>query len=337
MLGIYRRDHVLHYVLSAARRDTHKPGCVSLGETTPMNVKSAHYSLAAFVQTLSVVLFLLFSPSVARSDADEVTVFLPGNVPMTLVKVPAGVFMMGSPPGERGNIFGNETQHQVTLTQDYYLGKTEVTQAQWQAVMGTPMRTDCGNIAVGDDYPVYCVTWDRIQGPGGFMEKLNELFGTEGFRLPTEAEWEHGARAGTTTRFSHGDVLQCGDNCEACAEHNPYMWFCGNNSPVGPKQVGQKMANSFGLHDMHGNLFEIVHDRYADDYGSGFGQSATDPTGAGGFGDIVLKGGGAISEVWLARSAVRIGSAPDDRAQNSEVGFRVATSSLIRRKVSSTS
>jgi formylglycine-generating enzyme required for sulfatase activity len=254
--------------------------------------------------------------------AREVVVTLPGDVEMVFVKVPAGTFLMGSPEGERGNVFDNETQHQVTLTQDYYLAKTEVTQAQWQAVMGTPMRSECGDIAVGDEYPVYCVTWNRIAGAGGFLEKLNELLQADTFRLPTEAEWEHAARANTTTRFSHGDVLECSDECEPCAAHDPHMWWCGNVSPFGPRPVGQKLPNPFGLHDMHGNLWEIVNDRYGD-----FSTEAvTDPTGPGGTGDIVIRGGGR--EAWINRSASRIGSAPDDRAQNNEVGFRVAASNL---------
>jgi len=253
---------------------------------------------------------------------EEVTIKLPGDVPMVLVKVPAGVFLMGSPDGERGNVFDNETQHQVTLTQDYYLGKTEVTQAQWEAVMGTPMRAECGDIAVGDESPVYCVTWNRIAGPDGFLEKLNAYLGSDVFRLPTEAEWERAARADTTTRFSHGDVLECSDECEACAAHDPYMWWCGNVSPFGPKPVGQKLANPFGLHDMHGNLWEIVNDRY----GEFSGDPVEDPTGPGGAGDIVIRGGGR--EAWINRSASRIGSAPDDRAQNDEVGFRVAATNV---------
>jgi len=250
--------------------------------------------------------------------AEEVVVTLSGNVPLTLVRVSAGTFLMGSPEGERGNVFDNETQHEVTLTQDYYLGKTEITQAQWEAVMGTPMRAECGDIAVGDDFPVYCVTWNRIAGPGGFIEKLNAQLGTDAFRLPTEAEWERAARAGTTTRFSHGDVLECSDECEPCAVHEEYMWWCGNVSPFGPRPVGEKLPNPFGLHDMHGNLWEIVNDRY----GEFSTAPVTDPVGPGGSGDIVMRGGGR--EAWINRSASRIGGSPDDRAQNNEVGFRIA-------------
>jgi hypothetical protein len=184
------------------------------------------------------------------------------------------------------------------------------------------MRSDCGDVAIGDDYPVYCVTWNRVAGPGGFIEKLNEHLGTDTFRLPTEAEWERAARADTTTRFSHGDVLECSDECEPCAAHDPYMWWCGNVSPFGPNLVGQKLQNAFGLHDMHGNLWEIVNDRY----GEFSTTPVTDPTGPDGSGDIVIRGGGR--EAWINRSASRIGSAPDDRAQNNEVGFRVAVSNL---------
>lgn len=264
-------------------------------------------------------LLILVSPHLF---AKEVTVKLPGDVEMVLVSVPAGTFLMGSPEGERGNVFNNETQHEVTLTQDYFLGKTEVTQAQWEAVMGEPMRSDCGNDAIGDDYPVFCVTWDRIAGPDGFIERLNEHLGTDVFRLPTEAEWERAARAGTTTRFSHGDVLECSDECEPCAAHDPYMFWCGNVSPFGPSPVGQKLSNAFGLHDMHGNLWEIVNDRY----GEFSTNPVTDPTGPGGTGDVVIRGGGR--EAWINRSASRVSASPDDRAQNNEVGFRIAASNL---------
>ncbi|MFC1796141.1 formylglycine-generating enzyme family protein [Pseudomonadota bacterium] len=281
------------------------------------------FASAGFLRCFALLLAFILAPQAVLAQ-EEVTVMLPGDVPLVLVKVPAGTFMMGSPPGERGNVFENETQHQVTLTQDYYLGKYEVTQAQWEAVMGTPMPMDCGGPSVGDDFPVYCVTWTEMAGPGGFMEKLNGHLGTTVFRLPTEAEWERAARAGTSTRFSHGDVLECGDDCEACAAHDPHMWFCGNVNPFAPKEVGLLQANPFGLHDMHGNLWELVNDLYTDDLGS---DPVTDPTGPANNsnGDIVFRGGGA--EVWLNRSASRLGGSPNI-AENDETGFRVATSSV---------
>jgi len=275
----------------------------------------------------------LFVTAAAPAFAfDEMTITLPGNVPLVLVRVPAGTFLMGSPEGERGNVFDNETQHQVTLTEDYYLGKTEVTQQQWRAITGESIETVCatsGNVpdpleGVGDDYPMYCVTWDRIAGPGGFLAMLNEHLGSTLFRLPTEAEWERAGRAETTTRFSHGNVLECGDDCEACSAHEPFMWWCGDDSASGPKQVGQKQQNPFGLHDMHGNVFEVVNDRYADDYGNPSGGPVTDPTGPATTGDVVFKGGGWENEAWFNRSAVRLGTAHGDQGQSDAVGFRIA-------------
>jgi formylglycine-generating enzyme required for sulfatase activity len=263
---------------------------------------------------------------------DEVTIMLPGDVPLVMVRIPAGTFLMGSPEGERGNVFGNETQHEVTLTQDYYLGKTEITQGQWEAVTGESIETVCatsGNVpdpleGVGDEYPMYCVTWDRIAGPDGFLEKLNEQLGSTGFRLPTEAEWERAARAETTTRFSHGDVLECGDDCEACSVHEQFMWWCGDDSESGPKPVGQKQQNPFGLHDVHGNVAEVVNDRYADDYGNPSGGPVTDPTGPATTGDVVFRGAGWENEAWFNRSASRLGIAHGDQGQSDAVGFRLA-------------
>ena len=185
-----------------------------------------------YTNTLSALLLcasLIFLP--LSSFAEEVTVILPGDVPMVMVKIPAGTFLMGSPDGERGNIFDNEDQHEVTLTQDYFLGKTEVTQQQWAAVMGTPMPTSCGTPAIGDSFPVYCVTWNDMAGTGGFVEKLNTLLETEIFRLPTEAEWERTGRwTSRRSNYSHcWSDHNHGSRCRVRQESKANRVFASNN------------------------------------------------------------------------------------------------------------
>ncbi|MBK9968478.1 MAG: SUMF1/EgtB/PvdO family nonheme iron enzyme [Holophagales bacterium] len=189
----------------------------------------------------------------------EITVALPGGVPLVMVKIPAGTFQMGSPTTER-NRYDNETLHQVTLTSDYYIGKYEVTQAQWQAVMGT---NPSSFISCGGNCPVEHVSWDDIRGANGFIAKLNELLGTTKFRLPTEAEWERAARGGTQARFSFGDALDGDDVCGANAGASPFVWWCGNAGNT-IHAVGTKGANGYGLYDVHGNVWEWIEDRYGD-------------------------------------------------------------------------
>lgn len=295
--------------------------------------------------------FLFLTPNHALS-AEEFTVLLPGGVPMTLVKVPGGAFQMGSPEGERGNLLGNETQHQVTLTRDYYLGKTEITLPQWQAVTGLQLPTQCNDLVFHDNQPISCVSWDQVAGPGGFIEKLNQLLTTTGFRLPTEAEWERAARAGTTTRYAHGDVLECSDECGGrCEEHSKYMWYCDNSGrlacidfdpvsgnclrfvTIAPEEVGKKLPNPYGLHDMHGNMWEWVQDRYGD-----FSpQGVTDPIGPAVGSDRVIRGGQWASEPRLSRSASRAGASPESQGSSGNpgsldgidgFGFRIAITSV---------
>lgn len=301
--------------------------------------------------TFSVVLLLFVFLLPSTLQAEEFTVLLPGGVPMTLVKVPAGTFMMGSPEGERGNILGNETQHQVTLTHDFYISKVEITVSQWKAVTGTPMPmpTECPNSRSEND-PVACVNWDQIAGPDGFVEKLNQHLESTGFRLPTEAEWERAARAGTTTRFAHGDVLECSDECEPCDANWLQMWYCANGvwacvevDPAGQclrftifrqsREVALTWPNPFGLYDMHGNVWEWVQDRYGD-----FSpEDVIDPQGPATGTDRVIRGGSWASEARLGRSASRMGVSPESFGFSTEFeiqtgldgfGFRIATSSV---------
>ncbi|MHC4575525.1 MAG: formylglycine-generating enzyme family protein [Planctomycetota bacterium] len=136
------------------------------------------------------------------STADKtVTLTLPGDVELELVRIPAGSFRMGSPESERGRYDDEGPVHKVTINYDFYMGKYEVTQAQWKAVMGTnPAR----RLGVGDNYPVSHISWDQCRQ---FIAKLKQVGLPGTFRLPSEAEWEYACRAGTQTRFYFGDSL----------------------------------------------------------------------------------------------------------------------------------
>ncbi len=165
---------------------------------------------------------------------------------MTFVPIAAGTFQMGSPTSEPNRRSWDETQHTVTLTQGYYMQITEVTQGQWQAVMGS----NPSFFKNGVHYPVEQVNWDDIQT---FIQLLNQR-GEGSYRLPTEAEWEYAARAGTNTTWSCGNS----ENCLA-----QVAWYNLNSSKQ-THPVGQKQANAWGLYDMHGNVWEWVHDWYGE-------------------------------------------------------------------------
>ncbi|MFH1177475.1 MAG: formylglycine-generating enzyme family protein [Acidobacteriota bacterium] len=255
----------------------------------------------------------------ARPPDAEITVTLPGGVPLVLVRILGGSpFAMGVTADERGGSPYEMPQHEVVIAQDFYLGKYEVTQAQWQAVTGSnPSRfSSCGPTC-----PVERVSWNDITAPGGFIDKLNQLVCTTKFRLPTEAEWEYAARAGSATRFSHGDVLECTDSCFPCATHAEFMWWCGNALTT-THPVGQKLANTWGLYDMHGNVWEWVQDSFHDSYtGAPVDGSAWEaPPGS----SRVYRGGSWFNAAGLSRSAQR--NSTSAAGQASGVGFRLARS-----------
>jgi formylglycine-generating enzyme required for sulfatase activity len=179
------------------------------------------------------------------------------SIGMEFVKIPAGSFMMGSDKCDN-----EKPIHKVTISQDFWLQKTEVTQAQWQAVMGNNPSNFKGN-----NLPVETVSWDDAQE---FIKKLNAK-GEGTYRLPTEAEWEYAARAGTT-----GDYA---GNLDSMA------WYSAN-SDMKTHPIGQKQANAWGLYDMHGNVWEWCEDWY-DSYPSG---TVTDPTGAASGSYRVIRG-----------------------------------------------
>ena len=189
--------------------------------------------------------------------------------------------------------------HSVTITQPFRLQTTEVTQAQWQAVMGTNPSAFTG---CGSDCPVEQVSWDDIQL---FLTALNVQDPGKGYRLPTEAEWEYAARAGTTGDYGGTGVL------------DQMGWYVGNSGGTSHR-VGQLQPNAWGLYDMHGNLFEWVQDWY----GPYSASPAQDPRGPATGSIRVVRSGGWPVTAFSARSATRSASLTSSRA--SHVGFRLA-------------
>jgi len=234
----------------------------------------------------------------------ELILNLGGGVKMELVLIPAGEFLMGSPEDEEDRDNDEGPQHRVRIARPFYMGKYEVTQAQWQAVMGeNPSRfEDCGG-----DCPVEEVSWEDCQA---FCRKLSTRTGRE-VRLPSEAEWEYACRAGTTTRFSFGDS----DSLLA-----RYAWFY-NNSNSKTHAVGEKSPNAWGLYDMHGNVWEWCEDVWHDNY-EGAPTDGSAWTSGGDQSRRVLRGGS-----WnyyarrFLRSAVRLWVTPGNRDNYS--GLRV--------------
>ena len=220
------------------------------------------------------------------------------GVKMTMCWIPPGEFMMGSPAGELGR-YGDEDQHRVRITKAFWLAKTETTQAQWRAVMGNNP-----SLFKGDNLPVEGVSWNDIAGPGGFIEKANKAtaVGEGGFSLPTEAQWEYACRAGETGLYSGGTLDQV-------------AWYDGNSGDK-THPVGSKKPNAWGLHDMHGNVWEWCADWYGDELSGGI-----DPQGASTGVNRVYRGGSWYDGAASCRAAGRLGYYP---ALYFFLGFRPA-------------
>lgn len=227
-----------------------------------------------------------------------------------MVWIAPGEFVMGSPPDEVGRFLDKEEpQTRVTLTRAYWISKYEVTQAEFEAVLGFNPSLFRGV----PERPVEKVTWFEA------LEYCAELTDRErqagrlpdgfAYRLPTEAEWAYAARAGTTTRFSYGDD----PGYERLAD---YAWYSGNNG-LWPYPVGQKLPNPWGLHDVHGNVFEWCLDWF----GQLPGGWVTDPWGPAAGIDRIIRGGYWDGTPAMCRSAVRVHFPPATRIQF--LGFRI--------------
>ncbi|WP_082914930.1 SUMF1/EgtB/PvdO family nonheme iron enzyme [Paramagnetospirillum marisnigri] len=218
-----------------------------------------------------------------------------------MVIIPPGSFLMGSPSGEKDSHVDERPQHRVTIAAPFALGKTEVTQAEWEAVMGNnPSKFR------GANRPVENVSWDDVQV---FIRKLNEMTGKR-YRLPSEAEWEYAARAGTTTPWS------CGGSETCLSSVAVYDANSGNQT----KPVQSKSDNAFGLYDMHGNVYEWVQDCWHSNYsGAPSDGSAWLETNSC---DRVFRGGSWGDNPRNLRSAFRYHFTPGNR--NGSLGFRLA-------------
>lgn len=261
---------------------------------------------------------------------------------LVLRRIPAGTFKMGSPTGEFGRPEGNaidfddEKQHDVTLTEDFFIGVFEITQMQWELVMGTTPARDAG-----DERPVEQVSYFDIRGAsaGGnwpadsnvdatsFIGKLRARTGLA-LDLPTESQWEYACRAGTSRAYNdHTKNGGSGSDClttssDTDSNLDPLGWYVANGVSAS-SQVGTKQANAWGLYDMHGNVYEWCLDWYAVDYPVTVDEPVSDPLGASTGAGRVIRGGSCVGFAKGARSASRNRSTPGALAFN--LGLRVCS------------
>jgi formylglycine-generating enzyme required for sulfatase activity len=231
---------------------------------------------------------------------------LPNGVTMEFVRVPPGDFMMGCAPNDNQCFDNEKPAHRVRITRGFEIGKYEVTEAQWQAIMVTspvvPVK--------GENNAVGFIGWAEA---AEFISRLNARNDGYRYRLPTEAEWEYAARAGTTAPYA-------GTSLDAIA------WY-GQNATGKPYVVGQKQPNAWGLYDMHGNVWEWVQDWY--DAGYYAGAPAVDPKGPPAGTYRVLRGGSSFSTTRFTRNSVRYFVGPT--FSTDFYGFRTVREAISQR------
>ena len=242
------------------------------------------------------------STSSVSSGNNEISIPVKNGITIDMVKVEAGTFMMGATYEMQKPYDDEKPVHQVTLTNNYYMGKYEVTQSLWQVVMGSnPSKFK------GDDLPVERVSWNDCQE---FISKLNSMTGRK-FRLPTEAEWEYAARGGKKSR-----------GCQYSGSSNisKVAWYDDGNSGRKTHPVGTKQANELGIFDMTGNVLEWCQDKY----GLYSRSSQTNPTGAVNGSDRVSRGGNCGYDARSCVSSQRFHAPPGIRT--GDFGFRLVLS-----------
>jgi formylglycine-generating enzyme required for sulfatase activity len=243
----------------------------------------------------------------------EVATFtLPGGATMEMVWIEPGTFMMGTTEEQKQLMISqgiswwdwleNELPaHEVTITRGFWIGKYELTQGQWEAVMGTRPWQGMIRIQEGPEYPA-ALSWDGVQL---FIATLNEFEEADVYRLPTEAEWEYACRAGTTTLWSFGD------DASLIGE---YAWYYYNAEceDCSAHKVGTRLPNPWGLYDVHGNMFELCQDWYDGDYYSI--SPSVDPQGPTSGTQRILRGGSISNYEAGVRSTYRVRCPPEHSA-----------------------
>jgi formylglycine-generating enzyme required for sulfatase activity len=240
-------------------------------------------------------------PALAADEGGSITVALHGGTMMEFIWIKPGSFLMGSSASEPDHGAWEGPQHEVTISKGFYLGKFEMTQAQWVAIMGTAPWTKKKYVRANPNHPAVYISWTAIEE---FLRRLNSAAGEDLYRLPTEAEWEYACRAGTNTRrfFGDDDGLL-----------GEYAWYVKNTKNAGApyaQPVGTKQPNPWGLYDIYGNVWEWVQDWYGDSYATGV---MVDPTGVTSSSVRVMRGGGFVNLARNVRSAKRFSHDPSLR------------------------
>lgn len=235
--------------------------------------------------------------STPQLEGNDSTIFV-NSIGMEFRRIPAGTFEMGSAHGQEDEL----PTHEVKITEPFYMGANEVTQAQWRIIMdGNPSRFR------GPYRPVDSVSWHQVHV---FIDRLNQKENADLYRLPTEAEWEYAARGGTNTPFYFGEAQDSISN---------HAWY-SSNSDERSHRVGRKHSNPFGIHDIYGNVWEWVRDAYSPNYYAH--SDRVNPVNTGPVTALrVIRGGGWFGVVSSLRSANRGWAQPDSR--DSQLGFRI--------------
>ncbi len=272
------------------------------------NIKRNKRTIISLIALIGIILigYHLIEPNRNIKSPDQEKLI--NSIGMEFIQIQAGEFYMGESHKQfwikipEDWITAEEPVHRVKITKGFYINKYEVTQRQWRDIMGNSL-----SYFRGDDLPVENVTWYDVQE---FIRKLNEKESTNKYRLPSEAEWEYAARAGTTKRYSFGDDE---------SKLSDYAWYDANSGSK-THDVGRKKSNSWGLYDMHGNVNEWVQDKWHDNYnGAPVDSSAWE---SGDVSDRVVRGGGWRDLDSYTRSSFRWREAPD--LFSNDIGFRLA-------------